>query len=266
MSNQNQPPSLRLFSTILDELLKLGGSVLQSEVVTRALDKIGVQIGEQAYGQYRLSTHQLPPGRSAEEEYVQTSIDFSLWPCTPVSIQPEEVILDVTECPFISSAVENPQYCHLTSGFFGGLAAQHFGKAKVAVVQGKGCPPQHCRIQVLTGSLVDSPSRPGTIFTPPPNNADQIAIASANHQLLQPLTPREMLILGLVGEGLTSRAIAESLHSSVRTIENTIYRISSKLGIRGRSKLIRFALSRSTSKVSSQEGRIKKRSLPNKNG
>ena len=45
-----------------------------------------------------------------------------------------------------------------------------------------------------------------------------------------PLTDRELEIVMLIAEGLSSRAVAERLTLSVRTIEGHIYRAMTKTG------------------------------------
>jgi DNA-binding CsgD family transcriptional regulator len=53
-----------------------------------------------------------------------------------------------------------------------------------------------------------------------------------------PLTDREREIVTLIGADLPSRAVAERLHLSVRTVEGHIYRAMSKTGTSTRSELI----------------------------
>ena len=52
-----------------------------------------------------------------------------------------------------------------------------------------------------------------------------------------PLTSREREIVMLLGEGLSSRAVAERLTLSVRTIEGHIYRAMTKTGVSSREEL-----------------------------
>ncbi|HEX2297357.1 MAG TPA: helix-turn-helix transcriptional regulator, partial [Pseudonocardiaceae bacterium] len=52
-----------------------------------------------------------------------------------------------------------------------------------------------------------------------------------------PLTERERDIARLAATGLTSKAIAERLHLSVRTVDNYLGRIFTKLGATKRSEL-----------------------------
>jgi len=51
------------------------------------------------------------------------------------------------------------------------------------------------------------------------------------------LTPREAEVARLVAEGLTSREVAGRLSVSVRTVDNQLASVYSKLGIAGRSEL-----------------------------
>ncbi|MEH0933682.1 ATP-binding protein [Micromonospora psammae] len=51
------------------------------------------------------------------------------------------------------------------------------------------------------------------------------------------LSDRELQIAGLAAEGVTSRAIAERLFLSARTVDNHLQRVYSKLGITGRAEL-----------------------------
>jgi DNA-binding CsgD family transcriptional regulator len=57
-----------------------------------------------------------------------------------------------------------------------------------------------------------------------------------------PLTPRETEVLALVGEGLTSQAIAERLGLSRRTIDFHLENVYSKLGVSSRTEAAIYAL------------------------
>ncbi|MBC7234445.1 MAG: response regulator transcription factor [Chloroflexi bacterium] len=60
---------------------------------------------------------------------------------------------------------------------------------------------------------------------------------------IERLSDRERQVLRLVAQGYTSREIAEQLYLSARTIETYRSRLMSKLGIKSRVGLVRFALS-----------------------
>ena len=55
----------------------------------------------------------------------------------------------------------------------------------------------------------------------------------------EPLTAREAQIARLAADGLASKAIAEQLHLSVRTVEGHLGRVYDKLGVRSRAELVR---------------------------
>jgi DNA-binding CsgD family transcriptional regulator len=56
-------------------------------------------------------------------------------------------------------------------------------------------------------------------------------------RLTVPLTRREREVANLVRSGRSSRAVADELHLSVRTVENHLARVFDKLGINSRAQL-----------------------------
>ncbi len=64
---------------------------------------------------------------------------------------------------------------------------------------------------------------------------------SINQKLLQ-LTDREWDVLSFITDGLTTTEIAACLVIEPKSIENYKRRISKKLGIKGRSNLVRFCI------------------------
>ena len=58
------------------------------------------------------------------------------------------------------------------------------------------------------------------------------------------LTPRELEVLKLVGEGHSSRAIADTLVISIKTVEHHRANILEKLGVHDRVGLTRYAIRR----------------------
>lgn len=57
----------------------------------------------------------------------------------------------------------------------------------------------------------------------------------------QPLTPREIEVVRLIAQGYTNRQIAEILSLSVRTVESHRANVMSKLALRSRVDLVRYA-------------------------
>ena len=60
-------------------------------------------------------------------------------------------------------------------------------------------------------------------------------------ELLNPLTPRELEILRLIGQGYSNPEIAEELVVSLNTIKKHTSNIYSKLGVRSRTQAIACA-------------------------
>jgi DNA-binding NarL/FixJ family response regulator len=58
------------------------------------------------------------------------------------------------------------------------------------------------------------------------------------------LTPRENEVLKLVAKGYTYREIAEKLFISVKTVQNHVQNILTKLQLRKRYELMRYAIQR----------------------
>jgi two-component system response regulator NreC len=65
---------------------------------------------------------------------------------------------------------------------------------------------------------------------------------TANDKLVEPLTPRESEVLTLIAQGYTNRQAADILSIGVRTVEGHRANIMSKLGLRSRVELVRYAM------------------------
>ena len=75
---------------------------------------------------------------------------------------------------------------------------------------------------------------------------DYVSRAEANDQgsTLKNLTERELEVLRLIVDGLTSREIADSLVISSNTVDRHRQNIMSKLGLHNRAELVRYAISK----------------------
>ena len=80
------------------------------------------------------------------------------------------------------------------------------------------------------------PARPGNA-SPPCWTAATRSSTPALRQLRPALSDREWEVARLAADGVTSRAIAERLYLSTRTVENHLQRVYSKLGVAGRAEL-----------------------------
>jgi DNA-binding NarL/FixJ family response regulator len=63
-------------------------------------------------------------------------------------------------------------------------------------------------------------------------------------RLQDPLTPRELDVVKLIAEAHTNKQIAEALHVSEKTVESHRANVLSKLGMRDRVELVRYAIRR----------------------
>ena len=61
---------------------------------------------------------------------------------------------------------------------------------------------------------------------------------------LAELTPRELEVLTLIGVGADNSDIAQMLYISKRTVETHVHRIYAKLGLKGRTQAVLYALKR----------------------
>ena len=63
-------------------------------------------------------------------------------------------------------------------------------------------------------------------------------------RLGDPLTPRELDVVKLIAEAHTNKQIAQALHVSEKTVESHRANVLSKLGMRDRVELVRYAIRR----------------------
>ena len=70
---------------------------------------------------------------------------------------------------------------------------------------------------------------------------ETVKSTDADHESVEPLTPREVDVLKLIVQGYTNRQIGEVLNISVRTVEGHRANISGKLELRSRVELVRYA-------------------------
>ena len=80
------------------------------------------------------------------------------------------------------------------------------------------------------------------------DHADAFVVApdrsSAGEPLPEPLTPRELDVLGLMAEGLPNKAIAARLGISDQTVKFHVASITGKLAAANRTEAVRIALRR----------------------
>lgn len=105
----------------------------------------------------------------------------------------------------------------------------------VAAADAAGLAAVAFRRKDMRGSAMASAGRATALAEACGGAATPALLAAAAHL---PLTDREREIAMLIGTGLSSRAIADRLHLSVRTVEGHIYRAMAKTGVSTRAELI----------------------------
>lgn len=91
--------------------------------------------------------------------------------------------------------------------------------------------------RVATGEPVFTPSLAGMVLS-------EFRRVSANQVGDPALTPRENEVLRLVAKGYTYREIGQKLFISVKTVQNHVQNILTKLQLRRRYELMRYAIER----------------------
>ena len=100
--------------------------------------------------------------------------------------------------------------------------------------------------RVRTGEPVFTASLAGLVL----GEFRRIAAGGASSSSSQPgLTPRETEVLTLVAKGYTYREIAEKLFISVKTVQNHVQNILTKLQLSKRYELMRYAIQRGLDKT-----------------
>ncbi|MGH3649229.1 MAG: response regulator [Acidimicrobiia bacterium] len=91
---------------------------------------------------------------------------------------------------------------------------------------------------VLAGGAAISPAMGGKLFS---SLRDMLRHSGSTTLRTPELTGREIEILGLVGEGKTSREIAEELYISENTVRNHVRNVLDKLGMKSRFEAVNWA-------------------------
>jgi non-specific serine/threonine protein kinase len=77
-----------------------------------------------------------------------------------------------------------------------------------------------------------------------PDELMEETVRKTEHDRSGPLSPRELEIAELIGDGLTNREIGELLVISTRTVESHVDHIKAKLGFGRRARIVAWALDR----------------------
>ncbi|OGO66880.1 MAG: hypothetical protein A2Z49_08460 [Chloroflexi bacterium RBG_19FT_COMBO_56_12] len=88
---------------------------------------------------------------------------------------------------------------------------------------------------IMRGDLYVEPSMVRALLS------DSLKPVCEQHELVEPLTPREIEVLQLIVQGYTNRQIGKELNISMRTVEGHRSNLVEKLGLHSRVELVRYA-------------------------
>lgn len=91
--------------------------------------------------------------------------------------------------------------------------------------------------KIIKGEIYVSPSVADQVLHQIVNGPGNISTSPVDR-----LTDRELEVVQLIGRGLSSREIAESLHLSVKTIESHRAHVKEKLSLRNATELVQFSV------------------------
>jgi DNA-binding NarL/FixJ family response regulator len=105
----------------------------------------------------------------------------------------------------------------------------------------KGQPPQ------AVTEAIRAAASGGTYFSPEVQarlvvDAGGVRLAGQRQTRISTLTPRELEILRYIARGMSKKEIAETIHLSVKTVDNHSTSLMNKLDIHDRVELARFAI------------------------
>lgn len=244
----------RLLLAVLGSLAYTVGALLHPSIVQRLLRRIGTALGRSFHEQHEALRRSQPadyiPGAPTREEFLACLEHLKTqWGCSFQLLVRNERQLDMTilDCPTEDQETGATHLCCLYAGMIGEVAGERLSRATVTA-QPRESPEKTfgtlapCRITIdFTHEAGPSPTedRDGPDLEAHRDLATHVAAMTTP---LDRLSQREYTVLRLIGEGFTDKEIASALRVSVRTAENHAARIYHKLGIRGRARLIRFAL------------------------
>lgn len=237
-----------LLQAVMASLSGTIGSVLLPTMTPHLLSGIGRELGRRAFKP--LDHVQIPKTDSLHEQLLDCFQQLETqWGCHYQIVDRsmgrlEFILLD---CPLESQQDAPPHLCWLYAGMLGEVAGSLFGYAKASVTPCAGTPALTrtscaCRIILYLQKTAESVAAEGTTYPHGHQTADHLPSRAQTGLPLDRLSDREWQVLRLIGEGFSDKEIADALKMSVRTAENHAAKVYSKLGVRGRARLIRYAL------------------------
>lgn len=232
-----------LLQATLRGILDSVGAVLHPSALRQSLRRIGITLGRQASEQYRLVNGVSYPFSRKDYAHCLLSLkELWGWECVMLDESANSLSLRIPSCPFGSSAARGSELCELDSAMYGGIAAEQFGYAKVCLKRGCGTLPQNCLVTIHIRKTDESLAAQGETYPEALEGTDRPSGGFEKDAPPACLSLRECDVLKLIGAGMSDKEVAAALNLSVRTAANHAARIRAKLGVSGRSALIRFAL------------------------
>jgi len=251
-------PQRILLQAVVVSLTRTAGPFLHPSMLQHLLRRTGSELGRY----YRLQTEPLPPFQPDDlRKAVLACVEAigTQWGGRHQILENSEarIELAVLDCPFESHNGGDMHVCGLYAGMLGEVAGDQLEYANVFLTpceepygqNGAAGTSAMCHLTVHLDPTAESPEKapdnPSIQIAAYAQDQDTLLRAAARGNSIMPLdrlSRREWDVLRLIGEGLTDKEIAAALKMSVRTAENHASRIYAKLRIRGRARLIRFAL------------------------
>lgn len=259
--NPSVPPQRALLQAVIVTLRGTIGSLLLPSMMPHLLRGIGRELGcgfckpgkpTQAAGQE--PEHASEAG-SLHEQFLDCLRQLDAqWGCRCqiVARSLDRLELAVLDCPLDPQGDAPLHLCWLYAGMLGEVAGDRLGYAKASLGPCAKSPTLCgaseaaadgvCRLTLYLQKTAESVAAEGTTYPQAAQALDHLPSRAQTGLPLDRLSDREWQVLRLIGEGFSDKEIADALKMSVRTAENHASKVYTKLGVRGRARLIRYAL------------------------
>ena len=259
--NPSVPPQRALLQAVIVALGGTIGSLLLPSMMPHLLRGIGRELG------YRFRRPDEPAQAAGQEPAHESEADSlyeqlldclrqleAQWGCRCqiVARSLDRLELAVRNCPLNPQGDAPLHLCWLYAGMLGEVAGDRLGYAKTSLGPCAGSPTLCgaseaaavgvCRLTLYLQKTAESVAADGTTYPQAAQALNHLPSRARTGLPLDRLSDREWQVLRLIGEGFSDKEIADALKMSVRTAENHASKVYTKLGVRGRARLIRYAL------------------------
>ncbi|TAJ09829.1 MAG: response regulator transcription factor [Nitrospirae bacterium] len=257
----SMPPQRALLQAVIVTLGSTIGSLLMPSMMPHLLRGIGRELGTSFY---KPDGPVKEVGQEPEHEAAMGSLHEQLLDCLQllkaqwgcryqiVGRSLDRLDLAILDCPLEPRGDAPLHLCWLYAGMLGEVAGNRLGYAKTSLGPCAGSPALcgtseaaaegACNITLYLQKTAESVAAEGTSYPQAQQTPDHLPSRARTGLPLDRLSDREWQVLRLIGEGFSDKEIADALKMSVRTAENHASKVYTKLGVRGRARLIRYAL------------------------